>query len=80
MDDFTGIFSAARSVPFRRITACVFCLALSAASELHAAIYYVACDTGNDTHGGLSEAEAWRLADYNDCSRTVRAPQQFQSR
>lgn len=41
----------------------VLCMVLLAAAETQAAIYYVDCDTGNDTTDGLSEARAWRSTD-----------------
>jgi hypothetical protein len=45
------------------------CIVLSSLSELHAATYYVDCEAGRDTDGGLSELTAWKtvskLARFN---------------
>lgn len=62
MGGVTGMFPVASSILLRRTIICVLCAGLSAAGELQAAIYYVACESGNDAHEGLSEAEAWQSA------------------
>jgi len=40
----------------------LLCGFLSVVGDLNAATYYVACDSGNDSNGGLSELTAWNSA------------------
>ena len=51
------------SIQPHRITPFLLCVTLSVAGGLHAATYYVDCETGNDAHEGLSETQAWQSTD-----------------
>lgn len=49
-------------MPQFRVCAFFLFAVLTVVDDLMAATYYVACDTGHDANGGLSESEAWESA------------------
>lgn len=60
---FHRCFATAATFRHGVVICALLCMALIAATETRAAIYYVDCDTGNDANDGLSETRAWRSTD-----------------
>lgn len=60
---FHRCFATAATIRHGVIICALLCMALIAATETRAAIYYVDCDMGSDANDGLSETRAWRSTD-----------------